>query len=67
MKANLVEFIQSLKENIETVVAISERTHYIFNSDDELSIGWAQLFDVVEIISQNATSIIIKIKYIDEE
>lgn len=59
----LTEFIRELKETVSTVVLIGERTHWIFNNDDEISQGWAERFEVVEILSENNSSIIARIKY----
>lgn len=63
---NLAQYIETLKDNIDTVVAISNRTHYIFNSKDVIEIGWAMLFEIVEIVSVNHHSVIVKVKYFDE-
>ena len=66
-KVNFVEFIEALETKYKTVVALGERTHYIFTDKDRIAAGWAILFEVVEIISQNHDSIVVRIEYIDEE
>lgn len=67
MKATLSQYIETLPKGVETVVAISDRTHYIFNPQDELAIGWAELFMVTEVVSKSFSSVVIQIEYIDEE
>jgi hypothetical protein len=66
-KVNLVMFIEALDPKYKTLVALGERTHYIFSGGDEIAVGWAQLFDVVEIVSENFDSIVVRIEYVDEE
>lgn len=60
-------YIEALDKNIETVVAITDRTHYIFTNNDTIEIGWTDLFVVKEIISINHNSVIVRLEYIDEE
>ena len=59
----LINFIEKLKKSIDTVVLVGERTHWIFTDGDEISAGWAENFKVVEIISENSTSVIARINY----
>lgn len=60
-------YIEALDKNIETVVAITDRTHYIFTDKDTIEYGWANLFVVKEIISTNYNSVVVQLEYIDEE
>lgn len=65
---SLYDFIiGSLSKNVQTVIVINERTHYIFNDGDEIEAGWALLYNVDEIVSENYNSVIVKVKYIDED
>jgi hypothetical protein len=64
----LLEFLEAAYvKQIETIVLINDRTHYIFNDGDTIEEGWANLYYVSEIISENYNSVIAKIKYIDED
>ena len=63
----LTAYIEALDKNIETVVAITDRTHYIFTDKDTIEMGWANLFFVKEIVSTNYNSVVIRLTYIDEE
>lgn len=64
---SLLEFLNAVRKQLETVVLINDRTHYIFNDGDVIEEGWASLYCVSEIISKNYNSIIVRIVYIDEE
>lgn len=59
---NLVDFVNNLNESVEYLVCIGERTHWVFSSNDEIEREWAECFEVVEIVDETRTSIIIKIK-----
>ena len=59
---SLTEFIKNLNDKVETLVVIGERGHWILKSGDEVSEGWADCFEVVEIVSEAVTSVIIKVK-----
>lgn len=59
----LVEYVNKLDNEVETFVVIKERGHEIFNNDDAIDEGWAECFDVVEIVSETKTSVIIRVKY----
>lgn len=66
--ASLLEFLEAAcAKQVKTIVLINDRTHYIFNDGDIISEGWASLYRVSEIISENYNSVIAKIEYIDEE
>ena len=67
MKADFVDFVECLNTKFEIVVAISDDTHYIFHEYDEIPMAWASLYEVVEEISRNYNSIVVRIKYIEEE
>lgn len=65
---SLYDFIiSSLSKDIQTVIVINDRTHYIFHDGDEIEAGWALLYNVDEIVSENSNSVIVKVKYIDED
>ena len=64
---SLLEFLNAVRKQLETVVLINDRTHYIFNDGDVIEEGWASLYYVSEIVSKNYNSIIVKIVYIDED
>lgn len=65
---NLLEFLEAAcTKQVKTIVLINDRTHYIFDDGDVISEGWASLYRVSEIISENYNSVIAKIKYIDED
>lgn len=64
----LLEFLEdAYAKQVETIVLINDRTHYIFNDGDIIEEGWANLFYVSEIISENYNSVIAKIEYIKED
>ena len=64
----LLEFLKdACAKQVETIVLINDRTHYIFNDGDIIEESWANLFYVSEIISENYNSVIAKIKYIEED
>lgn len=58
----LTDFVNGLNENVSTLVVIGERSHWIFNNDDEIDKGWADCFDIEEVVSEKATSVIVKVK-----
>ena len=64
---SLLEFLNAVRKQLETVVLINDRTHYIFNDGDVIEEGWASLYYVSEIVSKNYNSMIVKIVYIDED
>ena len=67
MEVRFTDFIEALDKKVQTVVALADRTHYILTDKDEISPGWSDLFKVVEVVSLNYNSIVVKIKYIDED
>lgn len=65
---NLLEFLEAAyAKQVETIVLINDRTHYIFSDGDVIEEGWANLYRVSEIVSENYNSVIAKIVYIDED
>lgn len=65
---DLLEFLDvAYAKQIKTIVLINDRTHYIFNDGDLISEGWASLYRVSEVVSENYNSVIAKIEYIDED
>ena len=64
---SLLEFLNAVRKQIETVVLINDRTHYIFNDGDVIEEGWANLYCVSEVVSKNYNSMIVRIVYIDED
>ena len=65
----LTQFIEALPSWVKTLVVINERTHYIFTdtSEDTIQAGWSDLFKFEKIVSENYYSMIVEVKYIDEE
>lgn len=59
---SLTEFINNLNDKVETLVVIGERSHWIFNNTDEIEGSWADFFEVVEVVSERVTSMIVKVK-----
>lgn len=65
---NLLEFLDvAYAKQIKTIVLINDRTHYIFSDGDAIEEGWASLYRVSEVVSENYNSVIAKIIYIDED
>jgi hypothetical protein len=65
---DLLEFLDvAYAKQVETIVLINDRTHYIFNDGDVIEEGWANLYRVSEVVSENYNSVIAKIVYIDED
>lgn len=65
---NLLEFLDvAYAKRLKTIVLINDRTHYIFSDGDVIEEGWANLYRVSEVVSENYNSVIAKIVYIDEE
>lgn len=65
---DLLAFLEAAyAKQIETIVLINDRTHYIFGDGDVIEEGWANLYRVSEIVSENYNSVIAKIVYIDED
>lgn len=65
---DLLEFLDvAYAKRLKTIVLINDRTHYIFSDGDVIEEGWANLYKVSEIISENYNSVIAKIEYIDED
>lgn len=58
--------VRNLNEDVQTVVAIGNRTHWIFTENDEIDEAWAESFEVTEIISETKTSVIFRIALIEE-
>jgi hypothetical protein len=64
----LLEFLDvAYAKQLKTIVLINDRTHYIFSDGDVIEEGWANLYRVSEVVSENYNSVIAKIVYIDEE
>ena len=65
---DLLEFLDvAIAKQLEYIVLINDRTHYIFSHKDVISEGWAMLYKVKEVVSENYNSVIVRIEYIDEE
>jgi hypothetical protein len=65
---NLLEFLDvAYAKQIKTIVLINDRTHYIFSDGDVIDEGWANLYRVSEVVSENYNSVIAKIVYVEED
>ena len=58
--------VRNLNEEVSTVVAIGNRTHWIFTENDEIDEAWAESFEVTEVVSETKTSVIFRISLIEE-
>lgn len=58
--------VRNLNEEVQTVVAIGSRTHWIFTENDEIDEAWAESFEVTEVVSETKTSVIFRISLIEE-
>lgn len=60
----LTDYIKALHEDIEYVVVLGERTHWIFSTDSEvIDQAWSDTMDVVEVVSETDYSVVVRVAY----